>query len=445
MTRWRIAALPRAPAARVRQPGLGRTAVAGGAAALPRRRAGAWLVEACDAAGHVHLAAALADRPAAPQRRAAARITGPSSSRPRPAIGGSSPPPMRGGGGGHSARHGRWPMRARCGPTWPSRRRDFAGDAAALARLARWCGRYSPWTAPCGADGVWLDVTGCAHLHGGEAGLAAEAVARLGRLGIAARAAIADSAGAAWARGAPWRRGGRGRCRRAASARRWPICRWRRCGSTPETGGDADAARPAPHRRSLSHAARRLWCCASATALALRLDQALGLAPEPLSPLPPPPLRWSRRRFRRADRHARGDRAAAARAARPCCAGARRGRRGRAPARARALSRRWHADRGRGSARRSRAARRAISCACSKSASARSIPASASRTWCSPRRVAEKRSRRRSSRSIAPAGATAMRADLAALIDRLAARLGPARCARPLLRESHWPERAVRL
>ena len=76
---------------------------------------------------------------------------------------------------------------------------DPAGDAAALGRIALWCGRWSPWTAPAPPDGVALDVTGCAHLQGGEEGLLAEAVERLGRLGIAASAAIADSAGAAWA------------------------------------------------------------------------------------------------------------------------------------------------------------------------------------------------------------------------------------------------------
>ena len=34
--------------------------------------------------------------------------------------------------------------------------------------------------------------------------------------------------------------------------------------------------------------------------------------------------------------------------------------------------------------------------------------------------------------------------DLALLVDRLAARLGPRAVSRPLLMESHWPERAVR-
>jgi len=72
-------------------------------------------------------------------------------------------------------------------------------DARALARLAAWCGRFSPWTAPEGEDGLFLDITGCAHLFGGEAALRADLLARLGALGFAARAAIAATPGAAWA------------------------------------------------------------------------------------------------------------------------------------------------------------------------------------------------------------------------------------------------------
>src|SRR5579862_4582876 len=56
---------------------------------------------------------------------------------------------------------------------------DPEGDAAALQRLAQWCGRYSPWTATDGADGIWLDLTGVAHLFGDELSLAADLVARL--------------------------------------------------------------------------------------------------------------------------------------------------------------------------------------------------------------------------------------------------------------------------
>jgi protein ImuB len=72
-------------------------------------------------------------------------------------------------------------------------------DAAALRRLAEWCGRYSPWTAPDGTDGVRIEITGSAHLWGGEEALAADLINRLDRRGVAGRIAIADTLGAAWA------------------------------------------------------------------------------------------------------------------------------------------------------------------------------------------------------------------------------------------------------
>jgi protein ImuB len=80
---------------------------------------------------------------------------------------------------------------------------DPAGDARTLAGLARWCRRYTPWTAagpgPAGAGAVRLDVTGCAHLFGGEAGLLADVTGRLAAAGFAVRAVIADTADAALA------------------------------------------------------------------------------------------------------------------------------------------------------------------------------------------------------------------------------------------------------
>src|SRR3954464_10104033 len=45
---------------------------------------------------------------------------------------------------------------------------DPTADAAALTRFAEWCGCYSPWTAPDGADGIKIEITGCAHLWGDE-------------------------------------------------------------------------------------------------------------------------------------------------------------------------------------------------------------------------------------------------------------------------------------
>ena len=76
---------------------------------------------------------------------------------------------------------------------------DTDGDAAALVRMAAWCLRYSPLTASDPPDGVWIDITGCAHLHGGEAALLADLLERLSHAGTHARAAVADTPGAAHA------------------------------------------------------------------------------------------------------------------------------------------------------------------------------------------------------------------------------------------------------
>ena len=68
---------------------------------------------------------------------------------------------------------------------------DPASDSTALTRLAEWCGRYSPWTAPDDSDGIKIEITGSAHLWGGEAALAADLVRAIERLAedLAARLA----------------------------------------------------------------------------------------------------------------------------------------------------------------------------------------------------------------------------------------------------------------
>jgi len=76
---------------------------------------------------------------------------------------------------------------------------DAFADGQALARLADWCGRYTPWSAVDGDDGLSLDVTGCAHLFGGEAALISDLIRRLTSFGVQARAAAADTPAAAWA------------------------------------------------------------------------------------------------------------------------------------------------------------------------------------------------------------------------------------------------------
>lgn len=77
-------------------------------------------------------------------------------------------------------------------------------QAATLERLADGCGRYTPWLAVAAPDGLVLDITGCAHLFGGEDRLVEDLTRRLKRAGFTARVAVADTPGAAWA-GARWR------------------------------------------------------------------------------------------------------------------------------------------------------------------------------------------------------------------------------------------------
>ena len=76
---------------------------------------------------------------------------------------------------------------------------DCDGDAAALRRLAEWATRFSPHAAPVPPDGLLIDITGCAHLWGGEAKLLDDALGRLRRQGLSVSGAIAGTIGAAWA------------------------------------------------------------------------------------------------------------------------------------------------------------------------------------------------------------------------------------------------------
>lgn len=68
-----------------------------------------------------------------------------------------------------------------------------------LTGLAEWCLRYTPVAAPSPPDGLILDITGCAHLWGGEASYLKDIVARFNAKGYHVRAAIADTIGTAWA------------------------------------------------------------------------------------------------------------------------------------------------------------------------------------------------------------------------------------------------------
>lgn len=78
---------------------------------------------------------------------------------------------------------------------------------AQLEKCAQWLQRYTPWVGhdtavetPHGLAeyGLLMDVSGCAHLFGGERAMLADMAARLEKRGVSLRAAIAGTIGAAW-------------------------------------------------------------------------------------------------------------------------------------------------------------------------------------------------------------------------------------------------------
>ena len=168
---------------------------------------------------------------------------------------------------------------------------DPAADRAALEALADWCGRYTPQVAvdPIGGEigdgGLWLDITGCAHLFGGEAALLDDLVIRLDSLGWTGRAALADTAGAAWAVA---RFGARAAqvidpgAQRAAIAL-LPLAALR----LPPAAVEGLERVGLRRIEALIPVARSPLTARFGPAVALRLDQALGLAPEPISPRAP--------------------------------------------------------------------------------------------------------------------------------------------------------------
>jgi protein ImuB len=174
--------------------------------------------------------------------------------------------------------------RAVC-PALVTRPADLAGEAAFLARLARWAGRWSPLVGREGADGLVLDVSGVAHLFGGEAGLMAEVAAAGERAGLTLRAGLGDTRGAAWAlaRFAPGR----------VAAPGAPLAA---LGGLPPAALRLDSDTAAALARlglrriaDLAGVPRATLARRFGAALPARLDQALGAAPEPVAPerLPP--------------------------------------------------------------------------------------------------------------------------------------------------------------
>jgi protein ImuB len=172
---------------------------------------------------------------------------------------------------------------------------DPAADDAALKRLALWATRYTPAVAPwderSGADGVFLDVAGASHLFGGEEALMADLAARLARFGLPAQLAIAATAGAAWAlarfRPATILAAGE----ENAALAPLPIEALRLTAATRRT------LRRLGFRRigALIDEPRAPFAARFERELLMRMDQALGRAPEPLACILSPPTYHSLR------------------------------------------------------------------------------------------------------------------------------------------------------
>ena len=181
-------------------------------------------------------------------------------------------------------------MRALC-PGLKVEFADEAGDTMALQRLMLWARRWCPWTAVDGPDGLVMDTTGSDHLWGGEAGMLRAIETDLSRLGLSADLATAPTHGAAWALA---RFGGvRAICPEEALRRQTaglPVRALRLDAETLllltrlglKTIGDL-AAVP---RISL---ARRFSREAPARNPLIRLDQLLGRLPEPVAAPDDPP------------------------------------------------------------------------------------------------------------------------------------------------------------
>ena len=179
---------------------------------------------------------------------------------------------------------------------------DGDADRAFLEGIADWCDRYTPLVSLDAPDGLFLDISGCAHLFArrdgkadGEARLAADLVTRLARTGLTARVAVAATPGAAWALA---RFGETGETRLAAGGEGralagLPVAALRLSGDETALLDRLGLKRIG----QLIGQPRAPLAARFGMALVRRLDQALGFEDEPLSPRRPAPELSAERRF----------------------------------------------------------------------------------------------------------------------------------------------------
>jgi len=180
--------------------------------------------------------------------------------------------------------------RALC-PGLVTRTADPVREAAFLSVLARWAGRWSPLVGREGGDGLVLDATGVAHLFGGEAALADEIAASAARAGLTLRIGLADTRAAAGALARHVARPGPGGAALADPGAPLAVL-----GGLPPAALRLDADTVAALDRLGLRRIRDLVALPRATlarrfgmAAVGRLDQALGVVPEPLAPEAAPP------------------------------------------------------------------------------------------------------------------------------------------------------------
>lgn len=93
------------------------------------------------------------------------------------------------------------PLRDACAacPNLLTRLQNPLAEARFLTVLRRWAGKFSPWVAEESPNALTVDLTGCAHLFGGEEQLVQQVELDCEDLGLSVHVGIADTKGAAWA------------------------------------------------------------------------------------------------------------------------------------------------------------------------------------------------------------------------------------------------------
>ena len=182
-------------------------------------------------------------------------------------------------------------------PSLPVVDDDPEADRRFLEAIADWCDRYTPLVGLDSSDGLLLDVTGCAHLFGGETALARDLVTRLANQGLRARVAIADTVGCAWAVARYGKLSSSlgiiPRGETEAATLPLPIAALRIDADTVADLKTSGLVRVA----DLAARPRAPFAARFGKGLLLRLDQALGRVDEPISPRLPVPAAMAEQRF----------------------------------------------------------------------------------------------------------------------------------------------------